>query len=345
MGELTRLNPAELLISETDADKSYFAGWPTRQRPPWHFDTATAREQLCLLFGTQDLTAFGCGHMPLAIGAAGCALQYLKDTQPSMAMPHIRSIGVEYRGDSLLLDAATRRNLELEHSLSGDDRHTLIGVLDSTATSMGGRLLRRWVNRPLRDHALLNARYAGIAALREAQRYQPLRELLGGIIDIERIGARIALKSARPRDLSGLRDSLATLPGIAAQLQSITDGPLRALASTLETEIAMQSLLDRVLVESPPLLIRDGGVIARGYDTDLDQLCALSQNADQFLLDLEARERASSGIANLKVSYNRVHGYYIEVSRTSGRQGSRSFYSSADIEVGRALHHTRVEVF
>ena len=318
-GELARLQPSELLVSEMDSHVSCFSSWPLRERPPWHFDTDSATDQLVGLLRVRDLGAFACQDLPLAVGAAGCALQYLKDTQQA-ALPHITSIAVENRDDSLLLDAATRRNLELEHSLSGHDRHTLIGVLDNSVTSMGGRLLRRWVNRPLRDHSALNQRYDTIDALREAQMFNETRDQLAALVDIERIVARIALKSARPRDLSGLRDSLQALPDIRRGLLDTGHTALHSIADQLSDETNAVALLETAIIESPPLLIRDGGVVAEGYDTELDELRALSQNADQFLLDLELKERETSGIANLKVSYNRVHGYYIEVSRTLADQ-------------------------
>ena len=315
VSELTRLHPAELLVSEMESTRSCFSGWATRARPPWHFDAVSAEEDLTRLFGTRDLAAFGCEHLPLAIGAAGCAMQYLKDTQQS-ALPHITSMAVEHRGDSLLMDAATRRNLELESSLSGQDQHTLTGVLDSTVTAMGGRLLRRWVNRPLRDHTVLNGRLDCVEALGHSQLTDEVREQLSGIVDIERIVARIALKSARPRDLSGLRDSLLQIPTLRRLLEGNEAGALNNLTQELIDSTEAAPLLQRAVIESPPMLIRDGGVIAEGYDATLDQLRGLSQNADQFLVDLEAREREQSGIANLKISYNRVHGYYIEISRS-----------------------------
>ncbi len=314
VSELTRLQPAELLVSEMDSGNACFSEWPVRQRPPWHFDTDTARAQLTALFGTRDLSAFGCEQMPLAIAAAGCTLQYLKDTQQS-ALPHIRAITVEHRDDSLLMDSATRRNLELDYSLSGDHQHTLVGVLDSTVTSMGGRLLRRWINRPLRDHAQLNARFDCVTSLCDISLQTMIRELLGGIVDIERISARIALKSARPRDLSGLHNSLQQIPAIEALLHTVDGSTLNTLSDDLKDETGIEVLLGSAVIESPPMLIRDGGVISPGYDGELDELRTLSQNADQFLFDLETRERENSGIANLKVSYNRVHGYYIEISR------------------------------
>ncbi|MES9938680.1 MAG: DNA mismatch repair protein MutS, partial [Sedimenticola sp.] len=239
----------------------------------------------------------------------------VEETQRS-ALPHIRGLSVERREDAIIIDAATRRNLELDHSLSGQPQHTLAGILDRTATPMGSRLLRRWLNRPLRDIRRVRERHDAIAQLLEKHAHPVLQEQLQGIGDIERILARIALKSARPRDLATLRDSLAALPQLQQQLCSLDAPLLNSLAENAGTHPDVVDLLHRAVKENPPMLIRDGGVLAEGYDRELDELRNLSQNADQFLLDLETRERERTGIAGLKVSYNRVHGYYIEISRS-----------------------------
>jgi DNA mismatch repair protein MutS len=315
LGELERLQPAELLAS----DELVLPGdWGDVQRlrrqAPWHFEADSARRQLTQQFGTRDLAGFGCEEMDTALGAAGCLLQYVKDTQRS-ALPHLRGLSVERREDSVILDAATRRNLELERSQSGRPEHTLIGVMDRTVTAMGGRLLRRWIHRPLRDRHTLQGRHQCVAALLENQRYADLRQVLRGSADLERILARVALRSARPRDLSGLRDTLARLPELAAQLSRIDDPLVSELARRLGDHDEVLGLLQRAIVTSPPVLVRDGGVIAEGYDTELDELRELSEHGDQYLLDMEERERQRTGIGNLRIRYNRVHGYYIEVSR------------------------------
>ncbi|MET0092613.1 MAG: DNA mismatch repair protein MutS [Sedimenticola sp.] len=315
-GELERLRPAELLLPEdyalpTTAPRQ---GGITH-RPAWHFDHDTAERLLTRQFGTRDLGGFGCADQPLAVTAAGCLLQYVEETQRS-ALPHIRGLSVERREDAIIIDAATRRNLELDHSLSGQPQHTLAGILDRTATPMGSRLLRRWLNRPLRDIQRVRERHDAIAQLLEKHAHPALQEQLQGIGDIERILARIALKSARPRDLATLRDSLAALPQLQQQLGSLDAPLLNSLAEDAGTHPDVVDLLHRAVIENPPMLIRDGGVLAEGYDSELDELRNLSQNADQFLLDLETRERERTGITGLKVSYNRVHGYYIEISRS-----------------------------
>ncbi|MET0050983.1 MAG: DNA mismatch repair protein MutS [Candidatus Thiodiazotropha sp.] len=313
--ELERLAPAELLLDE-DSKLAETLGLRcgTTRRPAWHFDTDSATHLLTRQFGTRDLGGFGCQGLPWAVGAAGCLLQYVEETQFG-SLPHIRGLRVEHRDDSIIIDAATRRNLELVHSLSDQPQHTLAGILDRTVTAMGSRMLRRWISQPLRDRTPVSQRHATVQSLLESNLFEPIQELFRGIGDIERILARIALKSARPRDLATLRDSLAMLPRLQTLLSQL-DAPLtQSLSLDIGEHPQQQTLLQQAIIEQPPMLIRDGGVIAAEYDQELDELRALSQNADQFLLDLEQRERERTGLSNLKVSYNRVHGYYIEISR------------------------------
>jgi DNA mismatch repair protein MutS len=314
-GEIERLKPAELLLPEEP--ESDIAGGSTRRvtrRPGWHFDFDTATHLLTTHFGTRDLTGFGCSDMPLAISAAGALLQYVKETQQA-ALPHISSLAIERHDEAIIIDAATRRNLEIEQSTSGEASHTLAGILDNTATVMGSRLLRRWLNRPLRDRKQVNARLDAIEELLETGLFVSLSDILRGIGDIERIIARIALRSARPRDLSVLREALGLVPELHRQLEVASSPALVALREPLQGHPELHALLVNAILENPPVLIRDGGVVAEGYDAELDELRNLSQNADQFLLDLEQRERERTGIQTLKVSYNRVHGYYIEISK------------------------------
>ena len=313
--ELARLQPAETLVGED-------GGWPKlvsalpglRKRPPWHFDGDAAQRELNRFFGTRDLSGFGVDSLPLAIAAAGCLLGYVEETQKS-ALPHLTGMAVESAGETIALDAATRRNLELDTHPSGRVEHTLLGVLDETVTPMGARLLRRWLNRPLRAHDTLRLRHQAIATLIEARTYEPLREKLRGIGDLERILARVALCSARPRDLSTLRDGLAEAPMLREQLAALDSPLLHSLVARIGDHADTVALLQRAIVMQPPVLQRDGGVIAEGYDAELDELRRLSTNADQFLVELEEREKAASGIPTLKVGYNRVHGYYIEITR------------------------------
>ncbi|MFM8342850.1 MAG: DNA mismatch repair protein MutS [Methylomonas sp.] len=316
LSEIERLNPAELLFSEDFAlPPSIKERKGLCRRPPWHFDLDSCRQLILKQFNSHDLKGFGCEHLPAAICAAGCLLQYLRDTQQS-ALPHIQGISVEDCDDSISLDAASRRNLELDSHPSGQMQFTLLGVLDRTITAMGSRCLRRWIHRPLRDHALIKGRYACVASLLENQRFTDLQTSLRQVGDIERISSRIALKSARPRDLLVLRHTLGALPSLQNLLADSDNPHLEALRCQLREQPELLSLLQRAIVDNPPVLIRDGGVIAEGYHPELDELRNLSQNADQFLIDMELRERQATGIATLKVNYNRVHGYYIEISNT-----------------------------
>ncbi|MGD9095390.1 MAG: DNA mismatch repair protein MutS, partial [Chromatiales bacterium] len=314
-GELERLKPAELLLP--DEFGSGIAGASARgvtRRPGWHFDFDTAIHLLTTHFGTRDLTGFGCGDMPLATCAAGALLQYVQETQQA-ALPHISGLAIERHDEAIIIDAATRRNLEIEQSSSGEASHTLAGILDNTATVMGSRLLRRWLSRPLRDRVQVNARLDAIEELLGTGLFVALSEILRGIGDIERIIARIALRSARPRDLSVLREALGLAPDLHRLLEGVSSPALAALREPLQGHPELHALLAKAILDNPPVLIRDGGVIAPGYDEELDELRNLSQNADRFLLDLEQRERERTGIQTLKVSYNRVHGYYIEISK------------------------------
>jgi DNA mismatch repair protein MutS len=313
--ELARLQPAETLVSEDIAWPRLVSSLPgVRKRPPWHFDGDAARRELNRFFGTRGLDGFGVDNLPLAIAAAGCLLGYVEETQKS-ALPHLSGMAVESASETIALDAATRRNLELDTHPSGRVEHTLLGVLDETVTPMGARLLRRWLNRPLRSQDILRRRHQAVGMLIENRRYESLREPLRGIGELERILARVALRSARPRDLSTLRDGLAAAPNLRERIAALDSPLLHTLVESIGDHADIAALLVRAVVEQPPVLQRDGGVIADGYDVELDELRRLATNADQYLVELEEREKAASGIGTLKVGYNRVHGYYIEISK------------------------------
>ncbi len=310
--EIERLKPAEVLVPEQTEPQ---IGAFFRERPIWHFDEESCTRLLCEQFATRDLAGFGCAGLSLAIRAAGCLLQYVRDTQKA-ALPHLRGLRTETRSDAVLLDAATRRNLELDVSLADRPECTVAAVLDQTATAMGARELRRWLHRPLRDRRTVELRLAAIAALIDQGLYGPLHDLLRHVGDIERVLGRVALKSARPRDLAQLREALSHLPALQDLLANEDSPLLRELATQVGTYPDLHELLARAIVESPPPILRDGGVIATGYDADLDELKRISEHSDQYLIDLEARERERSGIANLRLGYNRVQGYYIEIARS-----------------------------
>lgn len=313
--ELARLQPAEVLIPDEE-------GWPAcvqearglRRRAPWLFDPESGRRQLLQFFGVHDLTGFGLDDKPLAIAASAALLGYVEETQ-KQRLPHLRSIAVESGEDAIAMNAATRRHLELDSRIDGDTRATLLGVLDSTVTPMGGRLLRRWLHRPLRDRQVLRERHHAVQTLLDSGIDADLRETFRALGDMERILARVALRSARPRDLSTLRDGLTLLPRIRALLAPLDSPRLQTLAAELGEHVDTAAYLQAAIVPQPPLLARDGGVIADGFDAELDELRRLSTHADQFLVALEAREREATGIPTLKVGYNRVHGYYIEISK------------------------------
>lgn len=316
LGELERLNPAEILINEDwPLPAAIAAKKSLTRRPAWHFDTVSGRQTLLRQFVTHDLRGFGCETAEAAIGAAGCLLQYVKETQKT-SLPHILGLTLETGDEFILLDAASRRNLELDFHPTGRNDLTLFGVLDHAATGMGSRLLRRWLHSPLRNHTILNNRYQAITGLLENDLHSLLHEQLKGIGDVERITARIALKSARPRDLTTLAASLSQIPFLKELLAELNQPLLTQLLTNIGEHPDLVDLLNAAIVENPPQLIRDGGVIRQGYDSELDELRNLSQNADLFLVELEQKERERTGINSLKVGYNRVQGFYIEISRT-----------------------------
>jgi DNA mismatch repair protein MutS len=315
MGEIERLRPAELIVDEDQQlGDSFKESIRVTRRPPWHFELDSARRLLCAQFGTRDLSAFGCDDFPRGVAAAGALMQYVTDTQKA-SLPHLNSISVERRQDAVIMDGPTRRNLELEESLSGHHELTLAGVMDRCQSPMGSRLLRRWIQRPLRDAAVLRGRYQAIAAMLTLGSVAKLQEKIDGIGDLERILSRIALRSARPRDLRQLSGALSRLPELRAIIAAHDSPLLQKLYELIDEHRRQHELLSRAIIDNPPMLIRDGGVIADGYDDELDDLRAIASNADRYLLDLEQREKERTGINTLKLGYNRVHGYYIEISK------------------------------
>ena len=316
LGEVERLRPAELIVDEEQTlGDSFRENIRVTRRPPWHFELDSATRLLCAQFGTRDLGGFGCEEFSRGVAAAGALMQYVTDTQKS-ALPHLQSISVERRSDAVIMDGPTRRNLELEESLSGHHDHTLAGVMDHCQSPMGSRLLRRWIQRPLRDTAVLRGRYQAIEALLMAASVSRLQGRIDGIGDLERILSRVALRSARPRDLRQMAEALSRLPGLRQQLADLDSPLITELRQQISEHRRQHELLSKAVIDNPPMLIRDGGVIADGYDDELDELRAIAANANQYLLDLEADEKARTGIASLKLGYNRVHGYYIEISKS-----------------------------
>ncbi|PZP29968.1 MAG: DNA mismatch repair protein MutS [Roseateles depolymerans] len=309
-GWLVRLSPAEVLVDrERQPADVMRARYPVTNRPSWQFDAALGQRKLCEQLGVASLQGFGAQELGTAHAAAAALLAFAEHTQ-GRALAHVRSLRVERASDLLDLPPATQRNLELTQTLRGESSPTLFSLLDSCKTGMGSRTLRQWLLHPRRERAEAMARHDAIAAL-QARGYEPLREALKSVSDVERISARIALRQVRPRELTGLRATLQALPALrAATPESLRSEALTPPADVLE-------LLERAIALEPSLLPRDGGVIADGFDAELDELRGIQQNCDGFLLDLETRERTRTGIANLRVQFNRVHGFYIEVT-TSG---------------------------
>jgi DNA mismatch repair protein MutS len=317
--EIERLRPSEILVAE-DAEIALPEGTAAVKRlPPWRFDEAAARRALCRQFETLDLAAFGAETLHAAVAAAGALLDYATATQGT-AIAHVKSLVAESEHAYVRMDPATRRNLELSETLRGEPAPTLLSLLDVCATGMGSRWLRHALHHPLTDRAVLRARHEAVQALVDGGAHDTLHGVLRGCVDVERITARIALQSARPRDLSGLRDTLQRLPDFGAALAAALCPRLAQLAADLAPQDDLAALLAAAIRPEPAAVLRDGGVIADGYDAELDELRAIQSNCGQFLLDLEGRERARTGIANLKVEYNRVHGFYIEVTRAQSEK-------------------------
>jgi len=317
LSELERLQPSEILLPESLKHAEIQGkNWALKRLPLWQFDRDTAISNLTRQFETHDLSGFGCEDLPIALCAAGALLEYTRLTQGSTALP-ITSLQAERDSIYIRMDAATRRNLEISETIRGERSPTLLSLLDTCSTNMGSRLLQFWLHHPLRDHGAIQKRLDSVAALigESGQgNYFAVRDPLRHIVDIERITARIALKSARPRDLSGLRDSLKLLPEVIQALTNGSSERISQLIQAIQIEPTLVELLSKSLLEEPGVVLREGNVIANGYDAELDELRALQNNCGEFLLQLEIREKERTGIPNLKVEYNRVHGFYIEVT-------------------------------
>ncbi|WP_233141532.1 DNA mismatch repair protein MutS [Aggregatibacter actinomycetemcomitans] len=313
--ELQRIAPVELLYCEDFADFQLIEhAKGLRRRPIWEFELKTAIQQLCHQFNTKDLRGFGVEKAILGLCAAGCLLQYARETQRT-ALPHIQSIYLVQHSENIQLDAATRRNLELTQNLSGGTENTLAAVLDKCVTPMGSRLLKRWIHQPICDVAKLMQRQQAIGTILEQDLAADLQPYLQQVGDMERILARVALRTARPRDLTRLRTALEQIPYIKNLLAEKTSAKMTALYQQLGDFSVQFDLLQRAIIESPPVLIRDGGVIAPGYHAELDEWRALADGATRYLEELEQRERESTGIDSLKIGFNAVHGYYIQISQ------------------------------
>ena len=310
--ELRRIGPAEILIADSSSLIEELGAFMLTRLPEWSFEFESGRKRLLEQLGATTLAGYGCEDLHPAIGACGALIDYARKTQ-GQALAHVVSISTERAGEYVRMDAATRRNLEITETLRGEPAPTLFSLMDECASGMGSRLLRHWLHHPLRDRDIVGARHEAVAMLTDAG--EDLHRVLRRFADVERIASRVALKNARPRDLSALRDSLALLPELSGHIPA--GGPLLAdLASDLGRPEECASLLGRAIAPEPSARVMDGNVIADGYSADLDELRKLQSNAGEFLVELEVRERARTGIANLKVEYNRVHGFYIEVTNS-----------------------------
>jgi len=315
--ELERLRPAEILLPESLDIPVLFNGVGALKRlPSWQFDTDAAIRNLSEQFETRDLSGFGCDGLCPSLGAAGALLDYVRLTQGT-SIVHLRELQVERDGTYVRMDAATRRNLEISETIRGEKSPTLLSLLDTCSTNMGSRLLRHWLHHPLRNPITIQHRLDDVSTLigeTGSGPYLVVRDYLKRIVDIERITTRIAFKSARPRDLSGLRDSLKRLPEIISSLVGCASEHIAMLVQVMDPDVVLLSLLEDALRDEPNTMLREGNVIADGYDVELDELRAIQNNCGEFLLQLELREKNRTGIPNLKVEYNRIHGFYIEVT-------------------------------
>ena len=318
--ELTRLQPAEILLAEaTDVALPGGLGAAIKRVPAWHFDPDSARRALASHFGTHDLSGFGAEALGPGLGAAGALLEYCRATQGA-APVLVLALRVEHESEYVRVDATTRRTLEITETLRGEPAPTLLSLLDTCATGMGSRWLRHALHHPLRDRVQAAARFEAVAALAGASddgSWRRAHALLAHCADVERITARVSLRSARPRDIAGLRETLALLPELSAVLAGLAGTRIEQLAADLQPRPALHAWLRSAIREDPSAVLREGGVIADGYDAELDELRAIQNDCGTFLLDLEARERVRTGIANLRVEYNRVHGFYIEVTHAN----------------------------
>jgi DNA mismatch repair protein MutS len=324
LADIERLKPAEIILAEDNPLNSKLSSYTTRFRPPWEFELNSAKNQLCEQFNTQGLDGFGVSHLPSAICAAGALLQYVQFTQRN-ATPYIQAIRAETQHNYIAMDAATRRNLEITENLQGSTEHTLASVLDDTASNMGSRCLKRWLQQPLREHDHIITRQDAVQSILNSHCNNELHENLKEISDIERIISRIALFSARPRDLTGLQHTLGITPHLKKILNNTDSKETQRLKQQLGHFNTLDELLKKALIDNPPILIRDGGVLAEGYDKELDELRHISQNSSDFLLKYEQEEKQRTGLSTLKVGYNRIHGYYIELSKTQSESAPTEY--------------------
>lgn len=323
--ELVRLKPAELIVQENSPLYTYCHQFPTKMRPAWEFNADSAKQRLCEHFVVSDLRSFGIHDKPVAMIAAGVLLNYLQTTQ-KQALPHINEINLEHTEDFLQLDAATQKHLELFENTQGSHQYSLIAIIDKTASAMGSRLLKRWLGRPLKQRDEILARQLAVTELIQLHQDLELHQLLKQCADVERIASRIALKSARPRDLTALANTLALLPEFQKTLERNKSERNQSIKQMLIPLPELQHLLESAIIENPPMLIRDGGVIAPGFDEELDELRRLSTHANESLEALEKEEKERTGLSTLKLGFNSVQGFYIELSKSQADKAPANYH-------------------
>ncbi|MBC6414366.1 MAG: DNA mismatch repair protein MutS [Chromatiales bacterium] len=322
--EIKRLQPSEILVAE-DQDLAISTTAQRTTRPPWHYNYDHCHRILCEQMNTRDLSGFGCAQMIAAICAAGALFSYLKETQKTL-LPHLSKLSVEHLKDYIALDAESRACLEIDSTIRGDDKHSLVAIYDKTSSAMGSRCLRRWFGQPLKDHQRINNRLDAVEWLLNNGDKENLTQQLRKISDLERIISRIALLTARPRDLRGMCETLEVLPDIKALLKSAEVVLIQKIDTALNVKQTTTETLKKAIKDQPPATIRDGGVIKQGFDAKLDELRALSSHADDYLIKLEEDEKQRSGLANLRIAYNKIHGYYIEITRTQAKHVPEDYH-------------------
>lgn len=313
--ELTRLNPAEILVSQTQISSFDSTKQNNTEIPDWYFDSARSNQELCETFATQNLSAFSSSDYPIATRAAGALVRYIRDLHGN-SIPHIKGIEFDHQKNNLIIDSVSRKNLEIEFNQDGSREFSLVNLFDHCETPMGARMLRRWFNGPTRDQDELKLRHNAINWLLENQQFQDLKPLLKQVGDLERILARVAMKTARPRDLVRMKISLGVLPEIQNSISQTSSELVKNLNQTICPKPECWDLLNRAIKDEPPSVIRDGGVLRDDYDEELSQLRHLQRDSSEFLIEMESREKIRTGISILRIKYNRVHGYYIEIPRS-----------------------------
>lgn len=342
--EINQVRPAEILTADSTVLTEQLPEDRIQEVPDWYFSYQRATDLLKVQYGVDKLTAYDCDQHPVATAVAGALLQYAIDVYGS-ELPHIQELKFETSDEYLVLDDCSWRNLEIERNLSGETRNSLIDLYDRCSTAMGARTLRRWFRKPVRNRLEVERRHMIIEHLLEHSKSDSVRTILQGVADVERISSRIATKSARPVDLVRLKESLLSIPALVELIQPNDCSEASALCEAMDTVDEASDLIARAIREEPAATIRDGGVIRRGYDAELDELIKLRDDSGQQLAEMEIRERNRTGIRNLRIHYNRVHGYYIEVPRQAGDQVPKDYLRRQTLKNNERFTHPQLSEF